>query len=228
LLYSSLSIDQIRCFHATDCESGYGEFKNLPKEQRTKLKAALIQIIHEHEDLGGFGAAIIIEDFVKVRDSSNRARQVLGPDPYFLCFQVLLISICEEFEDHDAGPGMKVACIFEDQKEFSGRSKGLLGKFRVINPRYSARLGTVTYAGKTEFVPLEIADNLAYEGNERDFEQKIRSGAFPKNCNGENAPTNSQNQITHRRCARKSSHQGTHRWGRSNLKRTASSKATLG
>lgn len=155
--------DKIQCFHATDCESGYGDFKNLSKEQRAKLKADLIQIIHKHENLGGFGAAIMIEDFVKVRDSSQRAKQVLGPDPYFMCFQVLLMSVCEEFEDHDAGPGMKVACIFEEQKEFGGRSKGLLEKFRVINPRYSARLGTVTYAGKTEFVPLEIADNLAYE-----------------------------------------------------------------
>jgi hypothetical protein len=74
-----------------------------------------------------------------------------------------LISVCEEFEDHDAGPGMRVACIFEEQGEFGPRSKGLLDKFRAINLRYSARLGTVSYAGKTEFVPLEIADNLAYE-----------------------------------------------------------------
>jgi|HubBroStandDraft_4_1064222.scaffolds.fasta_scaffold195170_2 hypothetical protein len=113
--------DRIQCFHATDCESGYGEFKDLSREKRIQLKTDLIQIVHEHEDLGGFGAAILIEDFLKVCDSSERARQVLGPDPYFLCFQVLLMAVCEEFEDGGAGPGMKVACTFEDQEEFSGR-----------------------------------------------------------------------------------------------------------
>jgi hypothetical protein len=73
------------------------------------------------------------------------------------------MSVCEEFEDHDAGHNMRVACVFEDQKEFRGRARWLVDKFRAINPRYSARLGTVTYAAKTKLVPLEIADNLAYE-----------------------------------------------------------------
>ena len=155
--------DKIRCFHATDCESGHGEFKRLQKEERVKLKADLIQIVHAQENLGGFAAAIHIEDFIKVRDSSARARQVLGPDPYFLCFQTLLMAVCEEFERGEAGPGMKFACILENQEEFSGRARRLYTKFKAINKNYATRLGRLTYAAKNEFVALEIADNLAYE-----------------------------------------------------------------
>ncbi len=155
--------DGVQCFHATDCESGFGEYKDLSKDDRNKQKADLIQIVHEHENIGGFGAAVIIEDFERVRDSSERARKVLGPDPYFLCFQVLLMAVCEEFERHNASPDMSVACIFEEQEEFSGRAKVLYDKFKAINKLYAPRLGSLAYAEKTKFVPLELADNLAYE-----------------------------------------------------------------
>jgi hypothetical protein len=115
--------DRIQCFHAADCEDGRQEFRHLSKGQCTQLKADLIQIVHEHENLGGFGAAVIIEDLHKVRESSERAEQVLGPDPYFLCFHMVLSSICKEFEENNAGPGTKVALVFEEQEQVSGRAK---------------------------------------------------------------------------------------------------------
>jgi hypothetical protein len=155
--------DHIQCFHATDCESGYGEFESLSKETRTQLKTDLIQIVDDHENLGGFGSAVIIDDFVKVRESSDRAKKVLGPSPYFLCFQTLLSSVSGEIEKQAARPGIRVAYIFEDQEEFSGRAKGLYNQFKKINPTYSERLGTLVYASKHRFVQLEMADNLAYE-----------------------------------------------------------------
>jgi hypothetical protein len=155
--------DRIQCFHATDCESGFGEFKHLSKEERTQLKADLVRIVDGMENLGGFGSAVIIDDFHKVRDSSERARKVLGPDPYFLCFQMLLSSVCTEFEEQNAGPGMRFASIFEEQDEFSGRAKVLYEKFKAMNKKHAPRLGSLSYAAKRKFIPLEIADNLAYE-----------------------------------------------------------------
>jgi hypothetical protein len=155
--------NHVQCFHAADCEDGREEFKDLSKEERIQLKTDLIQIVGRSTNLGGFGAAVIIEDFYKVRESSDRAKEVLGPDPYFMCFQMLLTAVCVELEQQGATPGMSVAYIFEEQEEFSGRAKGLYDRFKKINPEYAPRLGTVTYAPKQKFIPLEIADNLAYE-----------------------------------------------------------------
>ncbi len=155
--------NKVQCFHAADCESGYEEFVHLSKQERTQLKADLIQIVHDHENLGGFAAAVMIDDFYRVQQSSARAREVLGPDPYFLCFQMLLSAICEEFERQGARPGMRVAFVFEEQEEFSGRTKALYDKFRAINTKYSERLGSLAYSPKERFIPLEMADNLAYE-----------------------------------------------------------------
>jgi len=155
--------DGVPCFHAADCEDGRQDFKYLSKDQRISLKSDLIQIVDRHENLGGFAAAVITEDFYKVRDSSKRAREVIGPDPYFLCLQILLTAVCKEFEAQNASLGMSVACVFEDQEEFSGRAKILYDKFKALNVVCASRFGTLTYAPKRKFIPLEIADNLAYE-----------------------------------------------------------------
>jgi len=156
--------DGVQCFHAADCEDGRGEFKQLTKEQRIQLKTDLIQIVSSDSELGGFGTAVIIEDFKKVRESSDRAKKVLGPSPYYLCFQTLLSDVCIEIEKVAADkPGVSVASVFEEQEEFSGRAKKLYNEFKSINLTYAPRLGVLTYASKTKFVPLEIADNLAYE-----------------------------------------------------------------
>lgn len=155
--------DGVQCFHAVDCENGHGEFENLGKDGRVRLKTDLIQIVDAHENLGGFSSAVIIEDFYKVRGTSERAKQVLGPSPYFLCFQILLSDVCVALEKAQAGPGVRVAYVFEEQEEFSGRAQQLFNQFKAINQTYAPKIGTVKYVGKHQSVPLELADNLAYE-----------------------------------------------------------------
>jgi hypothetical protein len=120
--------------HAVDCENGYGEFEDLGKDCRVRLKTDLIQILDTNENLGGFSSAVIIEDFYKVRESSERAKQVLGPSPYFLCFQILLSDVCVALEKAQAGPGIRVAYVFEEQEEFSGRAQQLFNQFKAIQP----------------------------------------------------------------------------------------------
>src|SRR5258708_2885259 len=122
--------DAVGCYHAADCEDGRQDFKHLSKDQRTQLKTDLIQVVDDHERLGGFGSAVIIEDFHRVRESSQRAKEVLGTDPYFLCFQMLLSGICTDLERQHANPGVSVAFIFEEQKEFSGRAKILYDRIK--------------------------------------------------------------------------------------------------
>jgi hypothetical protein len=155
--------DGVRCFHATDCENGLGEFEGRTSEQRTQLKRDLIQIVSDEKMIEGFGSAVIIEDFNKVRGSSERAKRVLGSSPYFLCFQMIIGDVCEALEKGGANPGIRVAYIFEEQEEYSGRAKRLYDQFRRTNLTYAPRMGSLTYASKGAFIPLEIADKLAYE-----------------------------------------------------------------
>jgi hypothetical protein len=155
--------DGVQCFHATDCEGGHGEFEGISLETRKNLKADLVQLVNAHEDLGGFASAVLIEDYFKVRESSERAKEILGNSPYFLCFQSVLSHICTALDRLEASPNVSVAYVFEEQEELSGRTKKLYDLFKKTNPQYAPRLGTLAYASKIRFVPLEIADNLAYE-----------------------------------------------------------------
>jgi hypothetical protein len=156
--------DGIQCFHAADCEDGRGEFSHLTKDRRIQLKTDLIEIVSADSELGGFGTAVIIEDFKKVRESSDRAKKVLGPSPYYLCFQTLFSDVAIETEKVASDkPGVRVTSVFEQQEEFSGRAKKLYDEFKSINLTYAPRLSVLTYASKKKFVALEMADNLAYE-----------------------------------------------------------------
>lgn len=59
--------------------------------------------------------------------------------------------------------GFPIAFIFEQQDEFSSRSKSLYDEVRVKNPTAAKCMGSITYAPKEKFVPLQIADKLVYE-----------------------------------------------------------------
>ena len=63
----------------------------------------------------------------------------------------------------DNGLTNSVAFIFDQIEQFSGRAKEMYDKVKVANPHFANHMGTLTYADKREFVPLQIADKLAYE-----------------------------------------------------------------
>lgn len=155
--------DRVPYFHAADCEGGYVNFTHLSKQQRTQLKTDLINIVTAEQALGGFACAVMLDDFYKVRESSDRAKQVLGPSPYFLCFQSIFMHVCGALENDGAPHNARVTYVFEEQEELSGRAKALYDQFKNINATFGRRMGALAYASKTQFTPLEIADNLAYE-----------------------------------------------------------------
>jgi hypothetical protein len=152
--------DTIQCYHATDCEGRYGDFKTLSKEQIIALNTDLTDVILGAR-LVGFATCIILEDYRKVSASSDKAKRILGPSPYFMAMQVFLVSVCGKIQEDR--PNYRVAFVFDQQEEFSGRAKKLYDEVKRKNPKTAPCMGTLTYADKKRFVPLQIADKLAYE-----------------------------------------------------------------
>jgi hypothetical protein len=152
--------DSIECYHSADCEGGYGDFKHLSKPQRVKLNTDLIDEILKTE-IVGFAASIILDDYRKVAASSGKAKRFLGQSPYFMAMQIFIICMCGEIlEDR---PNYRVVFYFDQQEEFSGRAKKLYDEVRIKNPHTAPCMGPLIYADKKKFVPLQIADKLAYE-----------------------------------------------------------------
>jgi len=149
--------DSVQCFHAADCEGGYGEFKALEKEERRQLKSDLIGIVNKSR-VAGFAVGIYVEDYLSVRESSSKAKAFLHKSPYLLGFQSL-ITLASRFCPRNK----RIVYIFEEQGEFSGRAKRLYDEVRRLNPELAPRMGSLHYAEKKKFAPLQVADNGAYE-----------------------------------------------------------------
>lgn len=147
-------------YHATDVEGRYGRFSHLSRDDVIALNTDLITIISESQ-LVGWATSVVIEDFIAVCSVDLKRKRILGPSPYFLAMQTFLVSLCMRI--HDEIANYRVAFVFEEQEEFSGRAKRLYDQVKVKNPTAAKYMGTLTYADKKRFVPLQIADKLAYE-----------------------------------------------------------------
>jgi hypothetical protein len=152
--------DSIPCYHAADCEGRYGEFKHLSKDQTVQLNTDLIDEMLKTR-IVGFATSVILEDYRKVQQSSEKATRILGPSPYFLAMQMFLVSVCGEI--HADRPNYRVAFIFDQQEQFSGRARQLYVEVKRKNPNAARCMGTLSYADRRRFVQLQVADKFAYE-----------------------------------------------------------------
>jgi len=152
--------DSIQCYHAADCEGRYGDFKHLSKDQTVQLNTELIDEMLKSQ-IVGFAISVILEDYRKVQQSSEKAKRMLGPSPYFLAMQMFLVEVCGEI--HADRPNYRVAFIFDQQEQFSGRAKQLYHEVKRKNPNAARCMGTLTYADRRRFVQLQVADKFAYE-----------------------------------------------------------------
>ncbi len=154
--------DGVPYFHAADCEDGRDVFQRLDKEKRNALKRDLIELAGKWRgEIVGFGMAVYISDYDKVRTSSPKAAFAMPEKHYFFCFEALLGQICQELNslEFTGAP----AYIFDQQEEFSGRAKQSFDLLKLEKPELGARMGSLSYQDKRRFVPLQVADNLAYE-----------------------------------------------------------------
>jgi hypothetical protein len=150
----------IECYHAADCEGRYGDFSRLSKDQVIQLNTELIDEMLKVR-LVGFATSVILEDYFTVAASSERAKRILGASPYFLAMQMFLVSVCGEIRDNR--PNYRVAFIFDQHEQFGQRARQLYEVVKQKNPNTAPCMGTLTYADKRRFVPLQIADKFAYE-----------------------------------------------------------------
>jgi hypothetical protein len=153
--------DGVRCYHSAECEGAYGEFQNFTKQQIVSLNTDLVSILTEEKGIVGFGISIILEDHRRVSESSEKAKRVLGKHPYFMAMEYLVSDIANEILK--AEKNYSIAFIFDQQEEFQGRAKQLYDNVRSQSPHLARHMGTLTYADKRKFVPLQVADKLAYE-----------------------------------------------------------------
>jgi hypothetical protein len=151
-------------FHMADCESGWGEFREWPRERRQNLIKDLIKLI-VNADIRGFGAAVSMEDYQKVYSTlvSDLQRDLLGKgDPHLLVFMQTTLEICMSVNQLPAIE--KVHFVYHRKPEIEHKT---LRYFNVAQSDselpFSVRMGTLSFSTKEDVLPLQAADIIAYE-----------------------------------------------------------------
>jgi hypothetical protein len=184
-------------FKASECENLLGEFaqyrdnpadKSPPKpHERDKLieiKTEFVDAICQHgDDLQGYGAVVIVDDFEKIIAENAEANRIFMGKPYYICFQLCLVAAAMPARDHNQRHTVKenhvyVKPIFDSHKEYSALAKPAFDKFLLANPRSAEVLLPLDYEDDKTVTALQVADNLAYEARKHLTRQLVKSDDY--------------------------------------------------
>jgi hypothetical protein len=148
----------INVFHSTDCANRQGEFEGWSKEERDLYVAQLLPVIPAHP-LAGVVIGVYLPALADAFEEHPEFIEMFGT-PYTACFQ-WAISIIVEIAT-ERGHGQRLAFIHE----INAYKGECLKAFDYINAYLNPRNIpiSISFATKEQYVPLQAADVLAYEG----------------------------------------------------------------
>lgn len=185
----------LKYFKASECENGLKEFaqyRDDPTDQRSplkphereKLKEIKIRfidaIVKHHDDLQGYGAAIVTEDFNRIIAEDDVASVIFRDKPYYLAAQLCLVAAAMPARDANArrsgNDKIDVRPTFDSHEEYSEIAKAVFDNFGAKNPLSSQVLLPPKYDDDTTTTALQVADTLAYEIRKQ-LTRKIRDSS---------------------------------------------------
>jgi Protein of unknown function (DUF3800) len=157
----NLAKKPIKVFHAVDCANLAEGFEGWTDDDRDKYVARLLLVLTSQVLLGlgvGFHMKALKEALSDRPDLDN----VLG-SPYAACFLITLPLIIQHMES--LGGNARVA-FFHEQNDYHGLA---LQSFRWVPANRDSHTAPMSlrFGSKADFVPLQVADVLAYETNKR-------------------------------------------------------------
>lgn len=151
----------IKIFHAVDCENLRGEFEGWSPDERDRFVSRLLPVIARHK-LAGVVIGIYVPAFEEAMALVPEVRSLFG-SPYDGCFQWCVQRIVH-FHNR-AGSRQRLAFLHEIN-DFQGECKRTFAEI-VRDCTNTSRGMSLAFGRKEDFVPLQAADILAYEGNKR-------------------------------------------------------------
>jgi hypothetical protein len=151
----------IKVFHAVDCQNLAGEFKGWDKTRRDELVIRCLPVI-AHSDFFGVVVGIQMLEFEQVMKGRDDLRPLFGT-PYTACFQWAVQIIMNAALGADSRERIGFVHELNDYRHEA------LEAFNWVK-KHGNPLGTIIglqFADKKDYLPLQAADVLAYEGNKR-------------------------------------------------------------
>jgi Protein of unknown function (DUF3800) len=151
----------IKVFHANECANLRGEFDGWGDDDRNAFVAKLLPTIAEHR-MVAFVIGIRMDDYREVCQAYPRMGTVIGT-PYNACFQWVVQDILDWL---DTMSDTQRLAFFHENNEYIAEA---IATFKLTKERVDQgrRIMSLFFGSKGDFVPLQAADILAYEGNKR-------------------------------------------------------------
>lgn len=163
-------------YYAADCEGGFGNFKHLCQPQRKELNTLMIDHLVKHRELAGIGITVYADAYQELmNERPEETTKYLGDSPYYFAMQIA-VQLAAKGATEELGEGYRLAFVFEENEEVSGTAKKIYDQIKVKNPQIADCMGTLTYAPKEKFVPLQVADKLVYETMKNVLNQRFDPG----------------------------------------------------
>jgi hypothetical protein len=174
---------KLEYFKASECENLLGQFaryrdkpadlkaplKPSERARQIEIKTQFIDLICKHsDDLQGYGAVVVLEDFQRIISEDANARRIFLDKPYYVCLQLCLAATAMPVRDHNQRhtnreDHVSVKPIFDSHQEYSRLATMAFERFLQANPRSAEVLLPLDYEQDREVSALQVADNLAYE-----------------------------------------------------------------
>jgi hypothetical protein len=151
----------IKVYHAADAANLHGEFGDWTADRRDELVRKLLPIIAD-TDIPGVVVGVQMDEFEKAIQGLGNLRSIFGT-PYAACFQ-WVVQIIMNFA-LGAMSTERIAFVHE----LNDYRQEALEAFAWVK-EHGNPLGNIIglqFAEKKDYVPLQAADILAYEGNKR-------------------------------------------------------------
>jgi hypothetical protein len=156
----------IRAFHLTDCESGWGEFRDWPKEERKRLTIDLIDIILKHE-VFMIGAVILLGPYNDLPALTGKGNK-LGGDKWLAGFQAVIQDAASQASEVRGDESVEF--FFDRKIGYVSKAQAIIDEFRddARLGDWRKKIGTITFGSKEFDAPdsiplLQVADIAAVE-----------------------------------------------------------------
>lgn len=153
----------IKVYHSTDCHNRSGEYDGWTKEQRDAHVLKMLPIIRDHAIFGHFAAVskAAVLRAVAVRTSPNMGpsvQQFIEDGFYMVCLYWALRSAWDLLHSR----GHKEIAFYCESNQYGFDMAQVFASLQAL---YPDREASFTIGLKAQFVPLQCADILAFEGN---------------------------------------------------------------
>lgn len=161
---AALKSEGLAYFHMKEYAFSVGPFEGWRNDEvrRRKIYGALWKIILEAEliPLGGF---VRLENY---KQELTGQEHHIFRDAYFLCYLQCLRFLAQYTESDQVG---NVATFFDDKKGFKGEA---LKIHNVLTHRFNGKIPPPEFLDMRVFLPLQVADIVAYE-SKKEFERQL-------------------------------------------------------